>query len=206
MTLSVPARDDSASDDDTRTRLLDAAIHIAATQGLDKVTYRSVGAQAGLSHSLVRFYFGTGEAMLLQALERAAQLDVEQSRIRSATIEEFGRDLLPVWSDERTRGMLQYDYMSRALRGRLPMEGVASLYDFYIGQVAETLRECGIDDRDGATADVILAALDGLILQHAAYDSEERAERAIDTIRHILRLLQADSERTRLDGSVNGPA
>ncbi|MGP4029877.1 TetR family transcriptional regulator [Actinomadura sp. 3N407] len=63
-----------AEDSVTRTRnaLLDAVIQIAGAKGIEKVTYRSVAAEAGLSHSLVRFYFGSGDAMLTEALECAA--------------------------------------------------------------------------------------------------------------------------------------
>ncbi|GAC50749.1 TetR/AcrR family transcriptional regulator [Gordonia aichiensis] len=178
---------------DTRTRLLDAAIHIASTQGLDKVTYRSVATQAGLSHSLVRFYFGSGEAMITAALERAAQLDVEESHIRAATIEEFGVDLLDVMGGERNRGMLQYDYLLRAVRRGVPLDRLVTLYDFYIGQVAGTLDDLDIDDPDGSIAAMILGAVDGLIMQHAIYESDERTERTLDRIRDLLRLLKNSS-------------
>jgi AcrR family transcriptional regulator len=180
----------------TRRRLLDAAIHIASTQGLDKVTYRSVGTQAGLSHSLVRFYFGTGDAMVTQALERAAQLDVAQSQIRSESIQEFGAELLRLMAEERNRVMLQYDYLLRALRGRVPIERLVSLYDFYIGEVAATLEQVGIEDADGSTAGLVLAALDGLILQHAVYGSEEHTEAVLDKLRDVLRLLRPPGGNT----------
>jgi AcrR family transcriptional regulator len=188
------AQETSASgrigDPETRVRLLDSAIHIASTQGLDKVTYRSVGARAGLSHSLVRFYFGTGDSMRTQALERAAQLDAEESHIRADSIEDFGRDFLTVMAGERNRGMLQYDYLIRAVRGGVPVDRVVALYDFYIDEVAGTLDSVGVDDPDGSTAAFVLAAVDGLVLQHAIYDSDERTERILEKIRQVLRLLR----------------
>jgi AcrR family transcriptional regulator len=174
----------------TRIRLLDAAIHIASTQGLDKVTYRSVAAQAGLSHSLVRFYFGTGEAMITQALERAAQLDIDEAKIVSESVEEFGRDFLAVLEGERQRGMLQFDYLLRAVRGGLPVERVTGLYDVYIGGVSKTLDKVGIDDPTGAIAGLVLAAVDGMLLQHAIYNDVERTERLVEQLREVLRLLR----------------
>ncbi|MFT4287522.1 TetR/AcrR family transcriptional regulator [Nocardioides sp.] len=182
-------------DPDTRARLLDAAIHIASTSGLDKVTYRSVAAQAGLSHSLVRFYFGTGDAMIAEALERAAHLDVEESHLGGETLEEFLRDFLPVMGSERNRGMLQYDYLLRAVRGGVPVERVTAIYDFYISEVARTLRALDVPDPDGSIAAVVLAAVDGTILQHAIYGSGDRTERMLERIRDLIRLL-ADRSRS----------
>jgi len=183
------------TDADTRTRLLDAAIHVASTEGLDKVTYRSVAAQAGLSHSLVRFYFGTGTQMLAEALERAAQLDAHESRLHSESIEHFGLDFVDVVSSERTRGMLQYDYLLRAVRGGVPLERVRALYTFYLEEVGATLDNVGIDDEDGSIAALIFAAIDGLILQHAVYESDERTDLVLDRIRDVLRLFQREARR-----------
>ncbi|MGW0038396.1 TetR/AcrR family transcriptional regulator [Gordonia sp. NPDC003376] len=181
--------EEAVGDPETRIRLLDAAIHIASTRGLDKVTYRSVAAQAGLSHSLVRFYFGSGDAMITQALERAAHLDVAEGPIRADSIDEFGSDFMNTVSGERNRAMLQYDYLLRGVRGGVPIERVVAVYDIYIGEVAATLENVGIDDPDGSIAAMILGATDGLILQHAIYGSGERAEAVLDKIRLVLRLL-----------------
>lgn len=174
----------------TRNRLLDAAIQIAGTQGLDKVTYRSVAARAGLSHSLVRFYFGTGEAMITAALERAAQLDATESHMLADDVESFSDALVRVVSGEGSRGLLQYDYLLRAVRGGVPLERVRDLYDFYLGQVAGTLENLRIDDADGSVAALVFAALDGLVLQHSVYESDERTEAVLEQLRGVLRLLQ----------------
>lgn len=192
----VEAMSESAPGDpeaDTRTRLLDAAIHVASTEGLDKVTYRSVAAQAGLSHSLVRFYFGTGTQMVAEALERAAQLDARESRLHSDSIDQFGLDFVDVVSRERTRGMLQYDYLLRAVRGGVPLDRVQALYTFYLDEVGSTLDNVGIDDEDGSIAAVIFAAIDGLVLQHAVYQSDERTDLVFDRIRDIVRLFQREA-------------
>lgn len=177
-------------DPETRRRLLDSAIHIASTEGLGKVTYRSVAAHAGLSHSLVRFYFGTKEAMVSEALERAAQLDTEESQLRAATIEDFNKDFLTVMSGERNRGMLQYDYLLRAVRGGVPLDRLVAVYDIYIGQVSATLDEVGVADDDGSLAALVLAAVDGLVMQHAIYESDDRTERILERLREMLRALQ----------------
>ena len=166
--------------------LLDAAIHIAGTQGPDKVTYRSVGAQAGMSHSLVRFYFGTREALVSQAFERAARRDAAEAGLLAHDVESFAAGLVRTISDAPDRQLIQYDYLLRAVRGGGPLEPVTDLYDYYIEQVAGTLANLGIDDPDGTLATLVFAALDGLVLQHSIYRSAGRTERVLAELRRIL--------------------
>ncbi|MET0418035.1 MAG: TetR family transcriptional regulator [Actinoplanes sp.] len=170
----------------TRELLLDAAIHIAGTQGPDKVTYRSVGAQAGLSHSLVRFYFGTREALLSQAFERAARRDAAEAGLLADDVDAFAAGLVRTISDRPDRQLIQYDYLLRAARGGGPLAPVTELYDYYIEQVAGTLANLGVDDPDGSLAALVFAALDGLVLQHSIYRSPERTERVLDELRRLL--------------------
>ncbi len=174
---------------ETRERLLDAVIRIASSQGMDKVTWRSVGAEAGLSHSLVRFYFGSGDEMIAQALERAARLDVAESEVLAADVDTFLSDFVETIAGEGNRGLLQYDYLLRAVRGAVPVERVRAIYDFYLEQVGGTLTNVGIEDPDGSVAALVLAAIDGLILQHAVYGSAERTEAAMARLREVLQML-----------------
>jgi AcrR family transcriptional regulator len=174
----------------TRHRLLDAVIQLATSVGLDKVTYRSVAAEAGLSHGLVRFYFGSREAMITQALERAARLDVAESRITAESIDSFGSEFVATLCRKQSRQLLQYDYLLRAVRGGVPVKDVLALYAFYIDQVSETLNKVQIDDKDGSLAALIMAAVDGLVLQHAIHGSPHRTELILERLREVLRLLQ----------------
>lgn len=176
----------------TRERLLDAAIHIAGTQGPGKVTYRSVGTQAGVSHSLVRFYFGTREALLTEAFERAARRDAADVTLLATDLPSFGAHLVETITDQSDRQLIQYDFLLRAVRGLGPIEPVAELYDHYIDQVAGTLTNVGVEDDSRALAALVFGALDGLVLQHAIHDSAERTEECLEELRRLLRLA-ADS-------------
>lgn len=52
-----------------RRQILDAAQHVAARRGLDRLTVRQVAAQAGLSSGLVFFHFHSKEALILGLLD-----------------------------------------------------------------------------------------------------------------------------------------
>lgn len=192
MTRETGAPADGADDSTTRTRnaLLDAVIQIASTRGIEKVTYRSVAAEAGLSHSLVRFYFGSGDRMLTEALERAARLDATEGHLLAEDVESFGSALVESLSGDNARQLLQYDYLLRAVRGGIPVERVVALYDYYQRQIGGTLDNLDIDDRDGSIAALILATLDGLVLQHSIYGSDERTEAVLERLRDVIRTLR----------------
>lgn len=192
MTVDDPAPPQKdGGNAETRARLVEAAIAIASSEGLDRVTYRSVGARAGCAHSLVRFYFGTREALLTSALERAAYLDSIEGHLCSEDVDSFASQVVPAISGNLARGMLQYDYLLRAVRSGHSVERVVALYELYQAQVAGTLRNVGIEDDDGASAALIFAALDGIVLQHSIYGSDARTERLLERLRDVLRLLRA---------------
>jgi AcrR family transcriptional regulator len=197
--MNIDERAPDGNDDakaSTRELLLDAAIHIAGTQGPDKVTYRSVGTQAGMSHSLVRFYFGSRETLLTEAFERAARRDVAEAGLRAADVRSFAAGLVRTITEDPDRQLIQYDFLLRAVRGGGPLAPVIELYGYYMEQIAGTLANLGIDDADGALAALVFAALDGLTLQHSIYRSPERAEKILDELRRILDFL-ADGPVTR---------
>nr|WP_246319532.1 TetR/AcrR family transcriptional regulator [Nocardioides kongjuensis] len=166
--------------------MLDAAIHIAGTLGTDQVTYRSVAARIGVAHSLVRFHFGTREAMLTAAFERAARHDAAAAHLRADDVSDLAGDLVALLADDPARQLLQYDFLLRAARGHGSLPDVAALYDHYIAQVAATLDSSGIDDPDGSLADLVFAALDGLVLQHFVYGDSARTQVALDRMRALL--------------------
>jgi hypothetical protein len=120
----------------------------------------------------------------------AASQDADETGLVARSIEEFGADYVPTLSAHQERQLLQYDYLLSALRGTAPVERVVGHYDRYIDQVAATLRNLDIEDADGSVAALIFAALDGLTLQHAIYDSDARTDAIVERLREVLRLLQ----------------
>lgn len=173
----------------TRDRLLRAVIEIAGREGQHMVTYRSVAARAAVTHGLVRHYFGTREAMLAEAMQLAANEDMAAVSLATSSADDFGRGVLNALGTDPSRQLLQFDLTLNAIRGAGDKKVAVEVYDHYIGEVAKTLREIGIDDPGEEWATLVLAALDGIILQHALYDSPERTEAVLEKVRQLLRLL-----------------
>lgn len=66
---------------DSRKALLDAAEQQLIDQGHAAITVRSVAAEAGVNHGLVRYHFGTLDNLLLEAFDRFSHELFERQRI-----------------------------------------------------------------------------------------------------------------------------
>ncbi|WP_249124871.1 TetR/AcrR family transcriptional regulator [Saccharopolyspora erythraea] len=179
----------------TRERLLDAAIDIAARHGTHMVTYRSVAAEASVTHGLVRHYFGTREAMLAEAMRVAASRsadDLMRSALHSA---DFARGMIETLRENRPRHVLRFDVKLNAIRGLGDRRAAVDGYERSISEIAGTLRDLGIADPHGHWAALVESALDGLILQHLLYDSPQRTEGVLRRVRELLDLLASRQHR-----------
>ena len=65
---------------DSRTALLEAAARLLIEKGHAAITVRSVAAEAGVNHGLVRYYFSTLDNLLLESFERFSNQLLERQR------------------------------------------------------------------------------------------------------------------------------
>ncbi|ATE64162.1 TetR/AcrR family transcriptional regulator [Rhizorhabdus dicambivorans] len=68
--------------EDTRERILGAAIHQFASGGFDGVTTRAVAEAAGVRHALVTYHFQGKDGLWRAALDRTVRSFVERQRVR----------------------------------------------------------------------------------------------------------------------------
>jgi AcrR family transcriptional regulator len=171
----VPKRVDH---DQRRAEIADALLRIAATRGLQAVTFREVAAEAGVSVRLVQYYFGTKAELLARAMgflaarldarvkRRAAELDGPLSRCQ--VVEVVLTSVLPLDDDSRADALAATAYYAIALTdGSLATAGVGypqSLTSYLAGVLAAAagtgeLRE-GVDP--AVEAALLLALTNGL--------------------------------------------
>lgn len=177
-----------------RDRLLDAAIEIAGREGLEAVSYRSVATRAGMTHGMVRHYFGTREGLLSEAFRRAAQEDATAVMLRADTVESFVESFVSSMNRSWERPVMQLDEAVQAIRGILPLDNVVRQYDDYLEAIAGTLRALGIEDPGGEASALLMATLDGIVLQHFIYRSDERTERLLALLRERLREQRSETQ------------
>ncbi|NGO71082.1 TetR/AcrR family transcriptional regulator [Streptomyces boncukensis] len=163
----------------TRTRLLDAAVQLIVEEGWGAVTTRKMADRAGVRAGVVHYHFGTVTDLLvdaaLDALRRelmAALGVLREARDASAGI----ADLLAVlqgYSPEDPATVLMSETLLASTRIERLRSELSGLMRELRGAMADWLRARDSVPDPEATAAVLGAALDGLVL-HCLLDPELR--------------------------------
>ncbi len=174
-----------------REALYRALVRVVAREGFDGVTFRSVAAEAGVTHGLASYHFGTREAMINEALGWAVSHSIETAHLApdDGDLAGFAADVPRMLSEAPEEAIFQFDLLLRATRTPTLRDAVRKSYDDYIAAVDATLRRFGIED--DATAQLVFAALDGLTLQQLLYEDEQRTQDALQALRRLIELLSS---------------
>ena len=176
-----------------REALLNAAITVVATRGLRHLTYRSVAAEAGVTHGLVQHHFGSRDALLLAALRHSVQRSIEVTSLRpsGSSPDDFVQGIADMVERDPDLHAFQYEVLLESRRSPEARQHADELYASYRAAAREGLAQLGIED--GPMADLVFAALDGLVFQQVTVGSAEVTKDAIDALRRLLRLMQDES-------------
>lgn len=171
-----------------RDALLDAAERVIARDGFRGLTYRSVAAEAGVTHGLVSYHFGSRDRLIHATVERAAAVAVERSSIDPASgrLEDFARDLPELAAEQPDAQALQFELALEARRRPELREEVQALYERYFDVVAGALDRMGVA-ADPLTARLVFAALDGIVLQHLVFERAPDTEALVGRLQELLR-------------------
>jgi TetR/AcrR family transcriptional regulator, regulator of biofilm formation and stress response len=170
-----------------REALCRALIRVAARDGFDGVTFRSVAAEAGVTHGLASYHFGTREAMIHEALTWATRNAISDAGLaQTATnLDDFAADLPDLMSRRPEDAIFQFQLAIEAFRREELLDDVRESYDGYIDAVRQSLVRFGLPD-DVVLASVVFAMVDGLNLQHLIYGDTRRTRRSVRVIRELL--------------------
>ncbi|WP_043672663.1 TetR/AcrR family transcriptional regulator [Clavibacter michiganensis] len=91
---SSPRRRGPRTSGDARASIIEAARMLFIESGADRVSARRIAAAAGVDPSLVRYYFGSLEALLEEALRPSEDLLAPYVRMRELPVEERGAALV----------------------------------------------------------------------------------------------------------------
>jgi AcrR family transcriptional regulator len=189
---------------------MEAAIRVGARQGLRGLTLRSVAAEAGVSHGLVRHHFGTRQQLVDEALEHAARISVSTGDLEPGTGDpaDFSRALEEIVDEQPDVQAFQYEMAMESRRRPELLATNHAIYEQYHQATQRELVRMGLAD-DPALAHAVFAMLDGLVLQKVLF--RKPVEPAIEWLRTMLKALQAASgelvERgdRRVDVLAGGP-
>ena len=172
---------------ETRARLLDAAVDYALTHGISDVSLRQLAAAIGTSHRMLIHHFGSREALLVEVIKAAEESQravMEEELDRSGSPADAARRFWTqlrdpaLWPQER----LFFEVYGQALRDQpwaTPMlDGVVT---DWVETFASGLVESGVPRRDATTAARLgLAVTRGLLLDLLATGDVEGVDAAMD--------------------------
>lgn len=168
--------------------VVDAALRVIADAGFPALSMRTVAAAAGVSLAQVQYYFRSKDELLAAAFERVGGDLVARARQvdTSGPTRQVLRALLHEWlplDRPRARAARVWSAftaaaaasptlgpMNQALDEELRTDFAAALRD------AQAAGELNPDLDAGIEAALLLAVLDGLVLQALALPADERAE------------------------------
>jgi AcrR family transcriptional regulator len=169
---------------------LEATIRVVATSGLRKLTYRAVAEEAGVTHGLVQYHFGSRDALIAEALRYATERSINTSALTSSTggVEDLASRLVEVVVASPELQLFAFELILEARRRPELAPLVREQYDRYWEATREELDRLGLTDPDLHLA--VFATLDGLVFQQVTMEDSDRMERALRALRTLLATAQ----------------
>jgi AcrR family transcriptional regulator len=176
--------------------LLEAAVRVVARGGLRKLTYRAVAAEAGVTHGLVAHHFGSRDALLEEALRWCVTHSIETSSLvpASGRLEDFAAPLADFIAADPDVQAFQYELKLESSRRPELRRHVDVLYDAYRDAVREAL---ACFDVSQEMAEIVFAALEGLVFRQVTSGSPGRTEECVDALRRLLAAHRAQASPGR---------
>ncbi|MSO41210.1 MAG: TetR family transcriptional regulator [Solirubrobacterales bacterium] len=173
-----------------RDALIDAAIRVVAREGMRGLTIRSVAAEAGVTHGLVRHHFGSRDALVEATLVRSVEMAIDSSSLAPGRgqIEEISSDLASTVESQEELLAFQYELLLEARRRPELKKHVERMYDDYTAAAQGELERAGFGN-DPLAARVLFAALDGLALQQVVFGKPERTDAGVELIHALFEAL-----------------
>jgi AcrR family transcriptional regulator len=175
-----------------RDALIKASIEIIAEEGLRNLTYRNVAQRAGVVHGLVRHHFGTREALIKAALEYSVARSIHESGLENpiSDINKLAFELPATVARNPGEQIFQYELILQSTRQKELRPLVERLHAQYREAMLAELKLLGFAD-DAPLANLVFAALDGLVFQQVALGDASITEDALVRLRALLSAYRA---------------
>ncbi|RLY94510.1 TetR/AcrR family transcriptional regulator [Kocuria tytonicola] len=162
----------------TRERIAEAAIRVIDRQGFDVVSVRSVAQESGLSAGTVQYHFGSRRELLLAALDRSVERQVQRvAQARGvhtcrASLTRTLRELLPLDGVRHEDAAVWVSFGAAASTREWLVEPYWAHTELFRSMVQEALERAAHEGRlragltPGVAAPLVTALVNGLTLDH----------------------------------------
>jgi TetR/AcrR family fatty acid metabolism transcriptional regulator len=187
------------SREETRQRLLDAALGVFARNGFERATVDEIVRDAGFSKGAFYVHFDSKEDLFWETLKRrieAQQVTLSQAIEPGLDVVEAERRILRTLFEAREREPLgpavYYEFVAHAMRKEKVRERLAEFYASWHEFVVQTLkvgRESGAvrDDVDlQLQASALMATFEGALIQSQLASPELRLSNDVDAFARLL--------------------
>lgn len=190
-----------------RQALLEAAAVVVAAKGLRGLTYRAVAVEAGVTYGLVFHHFGSRDRMIAETASFMAQRSMDESWLHQNgnTVEAVGEGLLDMSPEQIAAQAFGYEMLLEARRDKEFLPTMRAVYDEYITRMTRNLKRLGFDEEPGL-AQLLVATLDGLILQEVVFGEVIGGEAPLLILRRLLQHRLDTPDKTELKDAVPEPA
>ncbi|HNM97592.1 MAG TPA: TetR/AcrR family transcriptional regulator [Marmoricola sp.] len=205
--MGTPSNRRSPAYGEGRDALLRAAIKVTARGGLRALTCRAVAEEAGVVHGLVRFHFGSRDALIMAATSYSLAESIGVGQLASDATDPtgFGSGVEGIAGDNADLMAFQYEVILESRR-RPALRGVVQeLYDALWSTTEADLHQRGVT-ADSDLGVLVFAALDGLVFQELAVPDPDRAHRAAAALRDLLELARNRPDDLRRSSREDQPS
>jgi AcrR family transcriptional regulator len=182
-----------------REALLSAAVRVVARGGLRRLTYRAVAEEAGVTHGLVVHHFGSRDALIEETLAHTIRTSLSISALEPGTgkVADFSSGVSEMVTADPDKQAFQYELLLESRRRPELLPQIRALYDEYFDATRRELNRMLPAGADRALTRLVFAALDGLVLHQLVLGEPDVTDAAIEELRGLLRLLDADADGMR---------
>ncbi|MGO2111784.1 MAG: TetR/AcrR family transcriptional regulator [Pseudoclavibacter sp.] len=162
-----------------RTALLRATISVGLSDGISGITSRSVAEAAGVAHSLVRYHFGTIDALITEALGLAIDEGIDRGKhlSNSMSIADFTEGLVATVESSRESLAFLFEALLESRRRPDLFPQVERYYRQYRDEFSKHVTHQDVTDQ--GLIDVIFFAFEGMIMKEVSYPDQAGTRRAI---------------------------
>ena len=180
-----------------RGAIIEAAVKIIATRGLNAVTHRAVAREAKVPLAATTYYFASKDEILKEALESLSGAEVERlnklaEEIDKLKPEETGAALAKALigeSEEGRRGWLaQFEIYLEAARHPSLRPAIEQRRAAFVALAEVTLRKAGAPDPE-KRAEIAVAGINGILLDRVRELGEHPQETMLERLRQLFGML-----------------
>lgn len=170
-----------------REALLEAVVRVVVRDGPSGVSYRAVAKEAGVTHGLVHYYFGTKDEMVSEAYVWALETELRAMDLRPD--DDFPERLARLTEQDMHLHLFLNEMVLDACRKPELRSIVRRMFDDVFRTVNAALEAAEVPTTP-ARARVIFAAIAGLTVQRMVLDSPGKTREAAKELKEILATLR----------------